>query len=146
MWPIIMAVLRRNSVYVMLPFAAVVGMKFFSLCVVMSIRTRSRPDTDIFPICSNFIAGCIGYNIENMLSDKYTPFSGEQTSERLQHNLKPLIRYILIFLLVAIASIQENRYERLSDDEHLKDATNVAKLRLKENVLGRNLSPSLQEK
>lgn len=35
---------------------------------------------------------------------------------------------------------------RLNDDAHLKDATNVAKLRLKENVLERNLSPSLQGK
>lgn len=50
------------------------------------------------------------------------------------------------FSLQITASIQENRIERLSDEDHLKDAENVAKLRLKEDVLNRNLSPSLQNK
>lgn len=43
MWPIVMALMRRNAVYFTLPFAAVVGF--------------------------------IGYNIENLISDKYTPYS-----------------------------------------------------------------------
>lgn len=42
MWPLIMAVLRRNAVYITLPVAALVGV--------------------------------IGYNIEGLLSDKYTPY------------------------------------------------------------------------
>lgn len=42
-------------------------------------------------------------------------------------------------------SIQDSRSDRLTN-EMLKDPTNVAKLRLKENVLERNLSPSLQTK
>uniref|UniRef100_A0A1Q3FDD5 Putative conserved secreted protein n=1 Tax=Culex tarsalis TaxID=7177 RepID=A0A1Q3FDD5_CULTA len=62
------------------------------------------------------IVGVIGYNIESLLSDKYTPYS---------------------------ASIQEKREERIADDEYLKNAADVKKLEYKENVLGRNLSPSL---
>ncbi|XP_065091166.1 small integral membrane protein 12-A [Ochlerotatus camptorhynchus] len=65
------------------------------------------------------VVGVVGYNIENLLSDKYTPYS---------------------------ASIEEKRVERITDDAHLKDATNVEKLVYKENVLGRNLSPSLEKK
>ncbi|KAJ6643757.1 Small integral membrane protein 12-A [Pseudolycoriella hygida] len=87
MWPIVMAVLRRNAVYLTLPFAAIVGV--------------------------------IGYNIENLISDKYTPYS---------------------------PSIQDNRADRLADDDVLANAAKVDKLKLKENVLGRNLSPSLQGK
>ncbi|XP_058120670.1 small integral membrane protein 12-A [Anopheles ziemanni] len=64
------------------------------------------------------IVGVIGYNIESLLSDKYTPYSG---------------------------SIQEKRAERITDESKLKDATNVEKLVYKENVLGRNLSPSLEK-
>lgn len=45
MWPIVMALLRRNAVYLTLPVAAVVGF--------------------------------IGYNIENLISDKYTPFNSK---------------------------------------------------------------------
>ncbi|XP_061399766.1 small integral membrane protein 12-A [Musca vetustissima] len=87
MWPIIMALLRRNAVYITLPFAGVVGF--------------------------------IGYNLESLLSDKYTPYS---------------------------KSIQELRAERLAEDLADSNAAQVDKLRLKENVLERNLSPSLQKK
>ncbi|XP_055628222.1 small integral membrane protein 12-A [Toxorhynchites rutilus septentrionalis] len=65
------------------------------------------------------IIGFIGYNIENFVSDKYTPYS---------------------------PSIQEKRAERITDEGSLKDATKVEKLVYKENVLGRNLSPSLETK
>uniref|UniRef100_A0A2M4AYZ8 Putative conserved secreted protein n=1 Tax=Anopheles triannulatus TaxID=58253 RepID=A0A2M4AYZ8_9DIPT len=64
------------------------------------------------------VVGVIGYNIESLLSDKYTPYS---------------------------ASIEEKRAERITQEERLKDATHVEKLVYKENVLGRNLSPSLQK-
>ncbi|XP_058062672.1 small integral membrane protein 12-A [Anopheles bellator] len=64
------------------------------------------------------VVGVIGYNIESLLSDKYTPYS---------------------------PSIQEKRAERVTEDDKLKDATHVEKLVYKENVLGRNLSPSLQK-
>ncbi|XP_005174791.1 small integral membrane protein 12-A [Musca domestica] len=87
MWPVIMALLRRNAVYITLPFAGVVGF--------------------------------IGYNLESLLSDKYTPYS---------------------------KSIQEIRAERLAEDIADANAAQVDKLRLKENVLERNLSPSLQKK
>ncbi|XP_053664891.1 small integral membrane protein 12-A [Anopheles marshallii] len=63
------------------------------------------------------IVGVIGYNIEGLLSDKYTPYS---------------------------PSIQEKRAERITEDEKLKAATDVEKLVYRENVLGRNLSPSLE--
>uniref|UniRef100_A0A023EDV2 Putative secreted protein n=1 Tax=Aedes albopictus TaxID=7160 RepID=A0A023EDV2_AEDAL len=65
------------------------------------------------------LVGVVGYNLENLLSDKYTPYS---------------------------ESIEEKRVERITDDENLKDATKVDKLVYKENVLGRNLSPSLEKK
>lgn len=43
-------------------------------------------------------------------------------------------------------SIQDSRSERLANEELNSDPTKVEKLRLKENVLERNLSPSLQGK
>ncbi|XP_055373961.1 small integral membrane protein 12 [Condylostylus longicornis] len=64
------------------------------------------------------VIGFIGYNLENLLSSKYTPYS---------------------------KSIQENRNERLME-EITSDPLKHERLKLKENVLGRNLSPSLQEK
>ncbi|TMW46078.1 hypothetical protein DOY81_008850 [Sarcophaga bullata] len=66
MWPILMAILRRNAVYITLPIAGVVGF--------------------------------IGYNLESLLSDKYTPYS---------------------------KSVQENRAERLTEDEVLSNASHV---------------------
>ncbi|XP_037952039.1 small integral membrane protein 12-A-like [Teleopsis dalmanni] len=86
MWPIIMAILRRNAVYITLPVAAVVGF--------------------------------VGYNLENLISDKYTPYN---------------------------KSIQEDRMERLTEEDVLLNAADVEKLGLKSNVLERNLSPSLQK-
>ncbi|XP_016957998.1 small integral membrane protein 12-A [Drosophila biarmipes] len=87
MWPIVMALLRRNAVYITLPIAGVVGF--------------------------------IGYNLESMLSDKYTPYS---------------------------PSIQELRAKRLTEETLNTNAANVEKLRLSSPVLERNLSPSLQPK
>ncbi|XP_055608784.1 small integral membrane protein 12-A [Uranotaenia lowii] len=78
---------------------------------------RSNATYITLPIAG--IVGVIGYNIESLLSDKYTPYSG---------------------------SIDDKRAERITDDERLKNATNVPKLVYQENVLGRNLSPSLQGK
>ncbi|EDW10363.1 small integral membrane protein 12 [Drosophila mojavensis] len=85
MWPVIMALLRRNAVYITLPVAAVVGF--------------------------------IGYNLESLLSDKYTPYS---------------------------PSIQEIRSQRQVAE--IENAVNVEKLKLSSPVLERNLSPSLQPK
>ncbi|XP_050315082.1 small integral membrane protein 12 [Anthonomus grandis grandis] len=62
------------------------------------------------------LVGVIGYNLENILSDKYTPYN---------------------------KSISEQRKERLLDEEKLKNAENVEKLKYQANVLGQNLSPSL---
>ncbi|KAH8280402.1 hypothetical protein KR018_006553 [Drosophila ironensis] len=87
MWPLVMAILRRNAVYITLPIAGVVGF--------------------------------IGYNLEGLLSDKYTPYS---------------------------PSIQELRAKRLSEECLATNAADVEKLRLSSPVLERNLSPSLQTK
>ncbi|XP_023172558.1 small integral membrane protein 12-A [Drosophila hydei] len=87
MWPIIMALLRRNAVYITLPAAAVVGF--------------------------------VGYNLESLLSDKYTPYS---------------------------PSIQEIRSQRQVAENLVENAVNVEKLKLSSSVLERNLSPSLQPK
>lgn len=51
-----------------------------------------------------------------------------------------------MFIRLILESIQDNRADRLADDDYLANATKVDKLKLKENVLGRNLSPSLQGK
>ncbi|XP_026483545.1 small integral membrane protein 12 [Vanessa tameamea] len=63
------------------------------------------------------VVGVIGYNLESLISDRYTPYN------------KP---------------VQDQRYERM-EDELLKDPTNVKKLKYQENVLGKNVSPSLQK-
>lgn len=44
----------------------------------------------------------------------------------------------------SIESIQEVRARRLAGEKALDDPTEVKKLKLEENVLERNLSPSLQ--
>ncbi|VVC96490.1 unnamed protein product [Leptidea sinapis] len=75
---------------------------------------RSNAPYITFPIAA--VVGIIGYNLEGLISDRYTPYS------------KP---------------IQDQRLERL-EDESLKDPTNVEKLKYRENVLGKNVSPSLQ--
>ncbi|XP_060534031.1 small integral membrane protein 12-A [Cylas formicarius] len=62
------------------------------------------------------VVGFIGYNLENILSDNYTPYH---------------------------KSIEEQRKERLLSEEKLQSAENVEKLKYKANVLGTNLSPSL---
>ncbi|KAF5296317.1 hypothetical protein FQA39_LY12534 [Lamprigera yunnana] len=61
--------------------------------------------------------GYIGYNMENLMSDKYTPFN---------------------------ESIKESRSERMLTDEKLDSATSVETLKYSANVLGRNVSPSLR--
>ena len=86
------------------------------------------------------IVGFIGYNLENILSDKYTPYNSQYISFHSLINQFKIIKYYCF-----IESIQENRAERMSSEEILKNATNVEKLVYKENVLGRNLSPSLQK-
>ncbi|CAH0712935.1 unnamed protein product, partial [Brenthis ino] len=75
---------------------------------------RSRAPYITFPVAA--IVGVIGYNLESLLSDRYTPYT------------KP---------------VQDQRLERLEEDI-LKDPTNVQKLKYQENVLGKNVSPSLQ--
>ncbi|KAJ3652221.1 hypothetical protein Zmor_018204 [Zophobas morio] len=64
------------------------------------------------------LIGIIGYNLENILSDKYTPYN---------------------------ESIKESRSDRLITSESLDSAANVEKLRYKANVLGTNVSPSLEK-
>ncbi|XP_058836143.1 small integral membrane protein 12 [Topomyia yanbarensis] len=83
--------------------------------IIMNVL-RTRAPYVTLPIAA--IIGVIGYNIESLISDKYTPYS---------------------------PSIEEKRVDRVTDDLHLKDATNVEKLVYKENVLGKNLSPSLEK-
>lgn len=85
------------------------------------------------------VVGFIGYNLENLISDKYTPYN----SEYIGHNAT--LRLSIHGSTLPSGSIQETRAERLSDDSVLLDPTRVEKLRLNENVLGRNLSPSLQQ-
>ncbi|KAG6455888.1 small integral membrane protein 12-A [Manduca sexta] len=77
---------------------------------------RSNAPYITLPVAA--IVGVIGYNLESLLSDRYTPYN------------KP---------------VQDQRLERLTDEEVLKDPTNVQKLKYKENVLGKNVSPSLQK-
>lgn len=78
-----------------------------------------RTNAPYFTLPVAAVVGVIGYNLESLLSDRYTPYN------------KP---------------VQDQRVERLIDEEVLSDPTNVQKLRYKENVLGRNVSPSLENK
>ncbi|CAH0699520.1 unnamed protein product [Spodoptera exigua] len=78
-----------------------------------------RTNAPYFTLPVAAVVGVIGYNLESLLSDRYTPYN------------KP---------------VQDQRVERLIDEDVLSDPTNVQKLKYKENVLGRNLSPSLQNK
>lgn len=82
--------------------------------------------------------GFIGYNIESLISDKYTPYSSECKDEE---SFSPSGTKQAFFLS---ESVQDTRMERLTAD--LDNAENVAKLQLRENVLERNLSPSLKAK
>ncbi|GJQ85049.1 hypothetical protein Trydic_g3712 [Trypoxylus dichotomus] len=61
--------------------------------------------------------GFLGYKIESTISNKHTPYK---------------------------EPIKEARNERLISDESLQSAADVEKLRYNANVLGKNLSPSLQ--
>ncbi|XP_077288264.1 small integral membrane protein 12 [Arctopsyche grandis] len=82
--------------------------------ILQFLRSRAPYVTLPFAV----IVGFVGYNLENILSDKYTPYN---------------------------KAVQEQRMDRLTEDDALKDPTNVKKLKYQENVLGKNLSPSLQE-
>ncbi|KPJ19644.1 hypothetical protein RR48_06504 [Papilio machaon] len=64
------------------------------------------------------VVGIIGYNLESLLSDRYTPYN------------KP---------------VQDQRFERMTEEDSLKDPTNVKKLKYQENVLGKNIPPSLEK-
>ncbi|KAI8433365.1 hypothetical protein MSG28_015406 [Choristoneura fumiferana] len=74
-----------------------------------------RNNAPYFTLPFAAVVGVIGYNLESILSDKYTPFN---------------------------KAIQDQRLERQDDTQ---DPTKVEKLQYKENVLGKNVSPSLQK-
>ncbi|XP_026734593.1 small integral membrane protein 12-A [Trichoplusia ni] len=78
-----------------------------------------RSNAPYFTLPVAAVVGVIGYNLEGLISDRYTPYT------------KP---------------VQDQRLERLTEEDILKDPTNVQKLKYHENVLGKNLSPSLQNK
>ena len=68
------------------------------------------------------VVGVIGYNLESLISDKYTPYQ---------------------------KSIEEKRQERLLEENLTKDVTSVDSLKERKfvprTILERNLSPSLKE-
>ncbi|KAJ8707716.1 hypothetical protein PYW07_011393 [Mythimna separata] len=76
-----------------------------------------RSNAPYFTLPVAAVVGVIGYNLESLLSDRYTPYN---------------------------KAVQDQRLERLVEEEALNDPTNVQKLKYKENVLGRNVPPSLQ--
>lgn len=80
------------------------------------------------------LIGVIGYNLENILSDKYTPYNGKKN-------------FIIISNIfnqkLFVDSIKEKRGDRMLSEDVLKNATSVEKLRYSANVLNTNLSPSL---
>ena len=105
---------------------------------------RSNAAYITLPIAT--LVGVIGYNIESLLSDKYTPYSRKiETLLNTYMNFSMMQILMLNLQIPFSASIQEKRAERITDDERLKAATDVEKLVYKENVLGRNLSPSLEK-
>ncbi|XP_045462096.1 small integral membrane protein 12-A [Harmonia axyridis] len=82
--------------------------------ILMRVASRYAPYITL-PFAG--VVGFIGYNLENWLSDKYTPYH---------------------------ESIKESRGERLLSDEALLNSTEVVKLKPSGKALDRNLSPSLQ--
>ncbi|XP_028160131.1 small integral membrane protein 12 [Ostrinia furnacalis] len=78
---------------------------------------RSNAPYITLPIAA--VVGVIGYNLESLLSDRYTPFN---------------------------KAVQDQRVDRQVEDEVLNDPTKVEKLKYKENVFGKNVAPSLQNK
>lgn len=81
------------------------------------------------------IIGFVGYNLERKISNKYTPYKGIREE------------YVCVQsrnLYIITEPIKETREERLMNDEVLQSATDVERLRYSADVLGRNLSPSLQ--
>ncbi|CAG4949009.1 unnamed protein product [Parnassius apollo] len=84
--------------------------------IIMQFLRTNAPYITL-PIAA--VVGIIGYNLESLLSDRYTPYN---------------------------KSVQDQRVDRLSSEEEiLNDPTNVKKLKYQENVLGRNVSPSLEK-
>lgn len=85
------------------------------------------------------VVGVIGYNVE---SKNYF----EKIS--IQNFIKG--QYILDLISSKYTpyekSIQDHRIERQTDDDELRNAANHEKLKYKENVFGKNISPSLQQK
>lgn len=76
MWPVIMAIARRNAVYFTLPFAGVIGKCIASNWVIKDVKINRK----FYHINNSIIrisAGFIGYHIENFISDKYTPYNGK---------------------------------------------------------------------
>lgn len=110
------------------------------------------------------LVGVIGYNLENWLSDKYTPYNskymGNFFSIKFGHfclsyglnkycdnGVKSLLRILTVSAFKTFPfvpeSIKEQRQDRLMEEEKLATAENVEKLRYKANVLDKNVSPSL---
>lgn len=59
------------------------------------------------------------------------------------NNLRPYYSYFCYNFRI-LDSIKESRSDRLISNESLNSAANVEKLRYKANVLGTNVSPSLE--
>lgn len=64
----------------------------------------------------------------------------------MQNIFRSFIINTRLCIIIFSEPIQDQRVDRQIDEEALKDPTNVQKLKYKENVLGKNVSPSLQKK
>ncbi|XP_014365245.1 small integral membrane protein 12-A isoform X1 [Papilio machaon] len=93
-----------------------IDVTFDSMWPILMQFLRTNAPYITLPIAA--VVGIIGYNLESLLSDRYTPYN------------KP---------------VQDQRFERMTEEDSLKDPTNVKKLKYQENVLGKNIPPSLEK-
>jgi hypothetical protein len=80
MWPVIYAILRSNAVYITLPIAGKLSWNAEMLKISFNNKYHFT-FMYIFIYIILGVVGFIGYNIENLLSDKYTPFSSKYSSK-----------------------------------------------------------------
>ena len=79
MWPVILAYARVYAPYVVMPLAGVVGF----------IGNNHGEDHNITgEVMSNVSTAFVGYNIEDWVSDKHTPFKESTLDRREARRLK----------------------------------------------------------
>ncbi len=111
MWPVIAAAVRTYAPYIMFPIACTIGNP---LTLMRTSKTITLRHSDL--------AGIIGYNIEGLVSDKYTPWRGSAIERREERQL------------------EEMKNQSGNPDSSLKKPEFVPK-----NIFEKNASPQLKK-